>query len=179
MAFIAPALAALGTAVGGAGVTGAAATAVGATVASTAVAALGTAASSLAAANAASFQADIAKQQAKQAQDQASIRAGEVARESRQRLAATRAGAIQNGFELTGSMNDLLDQTARQGQLDYLTAVYDGSVQATGLAATARNYRMQRSNALITGVLGAGAQALGGYSQVQRMRGNAISVSGT
>lgn len=176
MAFIAPALAALGSAVGASAAT---ATAVGATVASTAVATLGVGASALASSNAAKFQAGLAEQQAKQAQDQASVKAGEVAREGRQRLAATRAGAIQNGFELGGSMGDLLDQTDRQGQLDYLTAVYDGSVQATGLNATAKNYRNQASNALVGGVLGMGAKALGGVSDVYRMRGSSISVSGT
>lgn len=176
MAFIAPALISLGTAVGASGATAAA---VGATVASTAVATVGTAASALASSNAAEFQAQLAKRQAEQAQDQASIKATEVAREGKQRLAAARAGAIQNGFELTGSMNDLLEQTDRQGQLDYLTAVYDGSVQATGLNATAKNYKNQASNALIGGALGAGAQALGGVANVYKMRGASINVSGT
>lgn len=176
MAFIAPVLAAIGTGVGASAAT---ATAVGATVAGTAVSALGVGASALAASNAAKFQAGLAEMQAKQAQDQASVKAGEVARDTRQRLAAGRAGAIQNGFELTGSMNDLLDQTGRQGQLDYLTAVYDGSVQATGLNATAKNYRNQASNALIGGALGAASSALGGVSSVYKMRGSSINVSGT
>jgi len=176
MAFIPAALAVIGTT---AGASAATATAVGATIASTGVAVLGTAASSLAASNAADFQAKLAQVQGQQAQDQASVKAGEVARESRQRLAATRAGAIQNGFELTGSINDLLDQTEQQGQLDYLTAVYDGSVQRAGANATASMYKRQASNALITGALGAGAQALGGYGQVTRMKGASINVSGT
>lgn len=176
MAFIAPALAAIGTTFGASAAT---ATAVGATVASTAVSTLGVGASALASANAAKFQANLAESQAKQAQEQAAVKAGEVAREGRQRLAATRAGALQNGFELTGSMNDLLDQTDRQGQLDYLTAVYDGSVQATGLNATAKNFRKQASSALIGGVLGMGSKALGGVSDVYRMRGSSINVSGT
>lgn len=164
MAFIAPALAAIGSAVGAS------------TVASTAVATLGVGASALASANAASYQADLARSQAKQAQEQASVKAGEVARESRQRLSAARAGALQNGFELSGSMNDLLDQTNRQGQLDYLTAVYDGSVQATGLNASAKLYKNQATNALIGGALGVGAKALGGVADVYRMRGSSISV---
>lgn len=176
MAFIAPALAALGSTVGASAAT---ATAVGATVASTAVATLGVGASALASANAASYQADLARSQAKQAQEQASLKAGEVAREGRQRMAATRAGALQNGFELTGSMNDLLDQTDRQGQLDYLTAVYDGSVQATGLNASAKLYKNQAKNAIIGGVLGMGSKVLGGVADVYRMRGSSISVSGT
>lgn len=176
MAFIPAALAAVGSAVGASAAT---ATAVGATIASTAVATIGTAASSLAASNAASFQAKLQKNQATQAQDQAGVRAAEVARETRQRTAALRAGAAQNGFELTGSMGDLLEQTERQGNLDYLTAVYDGSVQATGLNASAAMSKRQASSSLIGGALGAGAQALGGLSQVYRQRGSSINVGGT
>lgn len=176
MAFIAPALAALGSA---AGASAATATAVGATVASTAVATLGVGASALASANAASYQADLARSQAKQAQEQASVKAGEVAREGKQRLAAARAGALQNGFELSGSATDLIEQADRQGQLDYLTAVYDGSVRATGLNASAKLYGMQKTNALVGGALGMGAKALGGVADVYRMRGSSISVSGT
>ncbi len=176
MAFVAPLLATIGTTFGASAAT---ATAVGATVASTAVAALGTGASALASANSAEFQAKLAKQQAAQATEQASIKASEIARENRQRSAAIRAGALQNGFELTGSMGDLLQQTERQGQLDYLTAVYDGSVQATGLNATAKNFKRQKGAALIGGALGMGAQALGGVADIYRTRAASINVSGT
>lgn len=176
MAFIAPALAAIGSAVGASAAT---ATAVGATVAATTVSALGVGASALASSNAAAYQADLAQSQAKQSQEQAALKAGEVARETRQRTAAARAGALQNGFELTGSMNDLLDQTDRQGQLDYLTAVYDGSVQATGLNASAKLYKSQATSALIGGALGVGSKALGGVADVYRARGASINVNGT
>jgi hypothetical protein len=176
MVFIPAALAALGAA---AGASAATAAAVGATIASTGVALLGTGASALASHNAAEFQAKLQQSQAQQAQDQASVKAGEVARESKQRTAATRAGGLQNGFELTGSIGDLLAQTERQGQLDYLTAVYDGSVQATGLQASAQMSKRAASNALIGGALGAGAQALGGVGQFYKMRGASINVSGT
>lgn len=176
MAFVIPALSAIGTAVGA---SAASAAAVGATVATAAVSTLGVAASALASSNAAKFQSRLAGSQAKQAQDQASLRASEVARNTRQRLAANRAGAAQNGFELTGSMNDLLDQSARQGELDYLSAVYDGSVTATGLNATSRNYKRQSANALIGGALGAASSALQGVSGVYRARGAAINVGGT
>lgn len=176
MAFVVPLLATLGTTVGASAGT---AVAVGATVASTAVAALGTGASALASANSAEFQAKLAKQQAQQAGDQAAVKASEVAREGRQRTAALRAGALQNGFELTGSMGDLLQQSERQGQLDYLTAVYDGSVQATGLNATAKNFKRQKGAALIGGALGMGAQALGGVADIYRTRAASINVSGT
>lgn len=176
MAFIPPLLAGLGAA---AGASAATATAVGATLASTAVAVIGTGASALASANAAEFQADLQRQQAQTAQDQASVKATEVARDSKQRFSAARAGALQNGFELTGSMNDLLEQTERQGELDYLTAVYDGSAAATGLRASAKMSERSAEGALIGGALGAGAQALGGVGKYYQMRGSSINVSGT
>lgn len=141
--------------------------------------AIGVGAQALATHNSAEFQAKLAKLQARQVQDQASVKASEVARDTRERTAEMRAGALQSGFDLGGSMADILDQTERQGQLDYLTAVYDGSVQATGLRATAKNFKRQASNALIQGVIGMGSQALGGVSDFYKMRGNSISVTGT
>lgn len=193
MAFVLPILASIGvggggavaaSSLGGALAAGGAATAGAAGIstlglASAALGVVGTATSAIAASKAAGAQAQIAEQQARVAQDQASVKAGEVARDTRQRLAAGRAGAQQNGFELTGSVTDLLDQTARQGQLDYLTAAYDGSVQATGLNSSAKMYRQQGKNALISGAIGAAGQALGGVSSYYKNRGASISVSGT
>lgn len=176
MAFIPAALAAVGTAVGASTAT---ATAVGAMVAGTTVSVLGTGASALASANAADFQAKLAATQAQQASDQAAVKASEVARDSRQRVSALRAGALQNGFELTGSMNDLLNQAERQGQLDYLTAVYEGTVQSRGLNATATMYKRQKGAALIGGALGMGAQALGGVADIYKTKGASINVTGT
>lgn len=176
MAFIPAALASIGTALGASAAT---ATAVGATVAATTVSVLGVGASALASSNASRFQANLAEMQGKQAQEQAGLKAGEIARENRQKIAAATAGAQENGFDVSGSPLDLINQTERQGQLDYLTAVYDGSVQATGLNATAKNYRNQASNALIGGVLGMGSKALGGMASVYSTKGAAINVSGT
>jgi hypothetical protein len=143
------------------------------------VSALGVGAQALASHNSAEFQAKLAATQARQAQDQASVKASEVARDTRQKAAAFRAGALQNGFEFTGSMADVLSQLERQGNLDYLTSVYDGSVQAAGLRATAANYKRQASNALIQGAIGMGSQALGGVADIYKMRGNSVSVAGT
>lgn len=147
--------------------------------------ALGVGAQALATHNADQFQAKLANVQARQAQDQASVKASEIARGTKQTTAALRAGALQNGFEITGSMSDVLNQTERQGNLDYLTAVYDGSVTATGLRATAQNYKRQAGNALIQGAIGMGSQALGGVTDFYKMRGAAagagssINVAGT
>lgn len=194
MAFVLPILASIGiggggavaaSSLGGALAAGGAATAAAAGgistlgLAASALGVVGTLTSASAASKAANFNAQVAEQQAKVQQDQASVKASEIARDTRQRLAAGRAGAQQNGFELTGSVGDLLNQTARQGQLDYLTAVYDGSVQATGLNNSAKLYRQQAKNAMTAGMIGAAGQALGGVSSYYKNRGASISVSGT
>lgn len=166
----------LGTALGASAAT---ATAAGVSAIGTGVSMLGTGAAALASHNSADFQARLAQTQARQAQSQASVKASEVARDTKQRSAALRAGALQSGFDVSGSMSDLLYQSERQGQLDYLTAVYDGSVQGAGLRATAQNYKRQANNALIGGALGAGAQALGGASNILGMKSASINVSGT
>lgn len=172
MAFLAP----IGLALGA---SAASAATVGAIAASTAVSVLGTGAAALASSNAASFQADLQARQAKMATEQGAAKAGEVARQNRQTSAAARAGAIQNGFDLTGSTADLLGQVERQGELDYLTAVYDGSVEATGLNASAGLSRRAASNALVTGAIGAGTQAFGGAAKIYGARSNSLSVAGT
>lgn len=176
MAFVLPLVPMLGTALGASAAT---ATAAGVSAIGTGVSMLGTGAQALASSNSAEFQAKLAKAQARQAQGQASVKASEVARDTKQRSAALRAGALQSGFAMEGSMSDLLYQSERQGELDYLTAVYDGSVQAMGLRATAANYKRQAGNALIGGALGMGAQALGGAANIIGMRSASINVSGT
>jgi hypothetical protein len=176
VAFVLPLVPLLGSALGASAAT---ATAAGVSAIGTGVSMLGTGAAALASHNSAEFQAKLAKTQGRQAQEQASVKAGEVARDTKQRSAALRAGALQGGFEVAGSMSDLLYQSERQGELDYLTAVYDGSVQATGLRATAKNYKRTASNALIGGALGMGAQALGGASNILGMKSASINVSGT
>lgn len=173
MAFIPPALAAISALSAAAGTAGTL------SAIATGVSVVGTAASSLSAANAANFQAKLEGQRAQIAQDQASIKASEIARGAKQDVAAARAGAIQNGFAISGSTADLIDQVERQGHLDYLTAVYDGTLQAQGLRTDAELSKRRATSAIVGGVLGAGAQALGGVSNFYKMKGASINVSGT
>ena len=140
---------------------------------------LGAGASALAESKAAGFQSRLAAQQSDQVSAQAAVKASQIARSSKQQVSALRAGALQNGFELTGSMSDLVHQAERQGPLDYMTAVYDGTVQARGLTATSEMYRRQKSSALIGGLLGAGGKALGGVADRYKNQGADIAVNGT
>lgn len=148
-------------------------------IAGTAVSTVGAVSSAIASNNAAQYQAKLQAIQGRQAADQAAVKAGEVASNTRQQTAALRGGAIENGFDLGGSMSDLLNQTERQGQLDYLTAVYDGSIEKQGKDASAAMSRAAGRSALTGGLLGAAGTALSGVSSVYGIKRSNIGVSGT
>lgn len=109
---------------------------------------------------AAQYNASVNDLQARQAGEQAALKASEVARRSRQSQAAGRAAALVNGFEQTGSVVDVLNQAARSDELDYLTAIYDGSVQAAGLRSEAQLNRARGASAKRAGKMAAGASLL-------------------
>lgn len=116
--------------------------------------------------DAAEYQARLEQQQAVQSQDVAAVKATEVIRDSNQELAGARAGALESGFALTGSINDLLDQSERNSDLDYLTAVYDGRVEAAGLQESAKMHRQQAKYARKAGKRAMGSAALTGISNL-------------
>lgn len=176
MAFVVPALAAVG---GALGASAASAATVGAIAIGTTVSVMGAAAGALASHNAAEFNAKIEEQKAQQSADLGAIKASEVARQNRQQQASGRASALENGLSLSGSTNDLLDQADRQGQLDYLTAVYEGRTGQVSAQSNARLDRMNASNSIYNGILGAASQGFSGVASIYKARGNSIAVSGT
>lgn len=159
------ALTAAGSAAGAGGLASAAS--IGSTILGTA----GTAASALAEARASEYNAKLAEQQGKIASGQAALAASQAARAGHQRMAAARAGALQNGFELSGSVLDLLDATERQGDMDYLTAVYEGRMANAGHQADAGLSRSRAKGALAAGAIGAGTRMMSGVADHYRSFG--------
>ena len=143
-----------------------------ASLASAAVGAIGAIQQGNAQAAAANYNAQVQEQNAKTAQDQAASVAGQKIRESRQKLAAGRAAVMQSGFEVSGSPLDVLDQAETQGYLDYLTAIYDGKVAATGYRNNAQLLKTEAKNAKTAGTIGAATNILSGLSDVYRNRGS-------
>lgn len=144
MAFLAPVFTAVSGALGGTlGLVGAGLTAVSSVSAGNA------------AARAASYNAAVKEDQAKTESLQAAAKATEYATRTRQKQAGVRAGAIQSGLELDGSVNDILTAVGEQGTLDRLTALYDGNQRARGLRASARLDRAEAKGARIGGLINA------------------------
>lgn len=179
MAFIpliATAASAIGSALGvggAAAATGAAGAAAGGfslssalALGSTLLGAVGAVSQASAQSKAASYNAQVQEQQARVQEQQATVRATDMATRTRQRMAATRAGAVQNGFELDGSVSDILSTVETQGALEGMTALYDGSTRAQGLRSSAELNRSNASSAMTAGYLGAGTSLLSGFSKM-------------
>ncbi len=146
MAFLIPAFTAASSALGGTlGLVGAG------------LKAVGTISASNAAAKSAEYNAAVKTDQAKTETQQAAARATEYATRTRQKEAGVRAGALQSGLGLEGSVNDILTAVGEQGTLDQLTALYDGNMRARGLRASAALDRAEAKSTRIAGFLGAGS----------------------
>lgn len=181
MAFLVPVFSAIGSAVGsvfgGTAVAGTAAAGTTSgfslgtvlTVGSTLLGAVGAIQQGQAAKQAAEYNAQVQEAQAKVAQDQGAAKATEIAQRTKQRLAASRAGSIENGLELDGSVSDVLDTVQKQGALDELTALYDSNIRAQGLRQSAEAERAKGSNAVAASYIGAGSSLLTGFSKLYQV----------
>lgn len=178
MAFLVPIFTAIGSAVGSAlgGTAVAGATAgtgfslgTALTVGSTLLGAVGAIQQGQAAKDVAEYNSQVQEQQSKIAQDQGAAKATEIAARTKQRVAAVRGASLQNGLELDGSVNDVLDTVQKQGALDELTAIYDSNLRAQGLRQSAAAERAKGDNAVTASYLGAGTSLLTGFSKLYRV----------
>lgn len=121
------------------------------------------------------YNAAIARQNAVIAQQQ-----GEAASQAQQRDSARQIGRMKaaygaSGVQLdSGSPLDVLADSAAMATLDNLTVKYNYALKAAGLQSQAAIDDMQAGTSRTSGVLGAGASALKGYSMYTAFGGNAI-----
>jgi len=179
MAFLIPVVSSVASAIGsvfGAGTAAAGATAATAgsgfslgtalTVGSTLIGTLGALQQGQAASDAAKYNAEVQRQQADQENQNAAARASEQATRTRQKVAATRAASLRSGFDTEGSVADILNVVETQGALEGLTALYEGSVRARGLRASASLSEANARNSRTAGFINAGTTLLTGASRV-------------
>lgn len=134
-------------------------------------------------ADASEYNAKVKEIQAVQVQDTTAAKVSNDSVKTRQKMAAVRAGSIQNGFETTGSIGDILRTVEVDGELEGLTSLYEGTVRAQGLRQgkvldqmNADNARRGASNAMTAGFIGAGTTLLSGASKAYT-GGNSFSFS--
>jgi hypothetical protein len=137
-------------------------------IGSTLLTAAGTLAGGMATAQADKYNARLQESQAQIAETQAAAKATEVSRKSKARVSDAAAAILQSGFDLGGSFDDYLKATATSGEMDALSALYEGNVRATGYRNSAALSRYESKQTRLASYIGAGSRILGGVADVYR-----------
>jgi hypothetical protein len=113
----------------------------------------------------ADFNKAVAKNNAVTASQQAAFAADRVRDRNRRVLAEQRTAILKSGGDLTGSGADLAMDSSIQGELDALSALYQGRISSGSQQSQARLFGMQSSyagKAKYTGTAAAGLGSLAG-----------------
>lgn len=114
---------------------------------------------------AADYNAQVNEANAQVATNEAAAKASEVAIRNRQKVAAAGAASIENGLNPSGSVTDVLDTVNKQGTLDELTAIWDGTTRSIGYRNSAQLDRMRGDAAAAQGGIGALTSIFYGFSR--------------
>ena len=121
---------------------------------------------------ASAFNATIATQNAEISRDNAEAQATQQDRENLLRLGAIRAAQGKSGGTASGSVLDVLADTAAQGELERQNIVYQGELRARGFANTATLDEFGGKNAEKAGYLKAGSELLSGAGKAYSAYGS-------
>ncbi len=125
---------------------------------------------------AADYNADVANNNAKMAQLQASADAALIQKRN-QRLQGSQLAAMSAaGLDVdSSSATDVMYDSKVAGELDRLTTLYKGKVASTNYNAQAAGYRQEGKNALAAGYMNAGSSLIGGAANMASMSAGANS----
>lgn len=148
-------------------------------VASAVVGAVGSIAQGVSANKAAKFNAQVAANNARLAQQTGEENAARIQRQSTQIEGAQKATLGASGISLTGSSLDVLSDTAIEGELAALDAKNAGINDASRFRAEEKLARARGRAALIGGFMGAGTKLLGASSSFKKAFGGNGRLSGS
>lgn len=112
--------------------------------------------------DAANYDAQVAANNALQAQQASDYEATRIRDKNRRLLASSVAATAKNGIQLSGSSQDVLYDSSVQGELDAMAALYTGKVSANAQEAQARLSRMKSASIGASQGINAAGTALGG-----------------
>lgn len=128
----------------------------------TAVSIIGTISSAQAQKDSANYNAQVAENNATAVRQQADARSQQQRVASQKAIGKMEAGFGASGVGMEGSPLEILQQSARDAEMDRLNIIYSGELQARGFENTAGLERSKGSAAMTTGVFKAGSSLLTG-----------------
>ena len=130
---------------------------------SAAISATGQYMSAQAQSDAAKYNAAVARNNASTALQQGTFDAEQIRQQNVRKIAAQRNAMAANGIDPnSGSAVDIQQDSAQQGEMNALMALYTGRTGAVSGMAQSRLQSMEASNAMTAGYLGVGSSILGG-----------------
>ncbi len=143
--------------------------AIAATVVSAGVGTYSAVASAQAQKDTAKFNEDVARNQAISEQQKAAFEAQQVRRRNMLRLGEQRAAYAKSGVTIEGG-NDVIYDSALQGELEALSSLYGGNTAAQYYQTKAKLIGMEGKNAARAGYLSAGSTLLGGAAKTAELK---------
>lgn len=147
--------------------------AIAVTVASAAASAATSIVQGEAAEDAAKYNAAVAENDARAIAEQSQYEAQRVRERNRRILASQRAGQAKSGLAMSGSFQDVQLDSAIQGEMDALAAIYTGQINSGSAKARAELARLEGRNAKRSGYMSAGASLLSGGAQAYSIKASA------
>ena len=142
-------------------------------LAGAAVSAVGAESSASAQSSAAKYNAAVEANNAGAAAQQAKFNASQISDATRRNVANQRAAMAASGFDAnTGTFADVTQDTKRQGELNQLSAIYQGKLGINRASSQSQLDTMESSNDQTAGMFAAGSSLLGGVNQATTIATN-------
>lgn len=120
---------------------------------------------------AAKYNEKVAENQAEAARNEAAANADMQRRRAAKQIGSMQASYAASGVSTEGSPLEVLEESARNAELDRLSILWGGETRAQGFENTARLEKARGSNAMASGMLSAAGAAIKGAASVYQPAG--------
>lgn len=127
--------------------------------------------------NAAKYNQKVAENQAVAARQEAAANADTQRRKAAKTIGSMQASYAASGVSMEGSPLEVLEESARNAELDRLSILWSGDTRAMGYEATSKLENNRASNAMASGMLSAAGSAFKGFASSYSPTANAGSTT--
>lgn len=124
---------------------------------------------------AAKYNQKVAENQAIASRQEAAANADMQRRRAAKQIGSMQASYAASGVSTEGSPLEVLEESARNAELDRLSILWGGETRAQGYEATARLEKSRGSNAMASGLLSAAGSAFKGFASTYSGSGSSAS----
>lgn len=118
------------------------------------------------------YNAEVARNNAQAARDQSQFQADRIRDRARRTKGAQRAAYSKSGVELSGTVEDVMFDSAIEFELEAISALYKGTVASNSQTAQSEMFKLKGEAARTQGNFAIAGSILGGLSQATSLSSN-------